>query len=273
MSGNAEQIEYWNGLAGETWVTAQARLDEMLDPLSTLAIEHANAGSGERVIDVGCGCGATAITMAKQGANVWGIDISAPMLAKARELGRGLDNLRFSETDAATQAFTDDYNLLFSRFGVMFFTDPVAAFANLRTALAPSGRLVFLCWQAARFNPWIAVAGKAIQPFLPPPDTAPDPRAPGPFAFAERNYVEEILGSAGFAGIECAPVSASLRVGGSLDDVLDFQSRIGPISRVLADLDDTARSSAIDAAREALAAYLTPDGVHLDAACWLVTAS
>ncbi len=124
MSSNQEQVDYWNGQAGETWVRAQARLDAMLKPLSDVALAKAAATAGERVIDVGCGCGATSIALAEGGAAVWGIDISAPMLAHAKARTKQLDHVAFAQADAATQTLTPDHDLIFSRFGVMFFDDP-----------------------------------------------------------------------------------------------------------------------------------------------------
>lgn len=272
MAGNEAQIEFWNGEAGSVWVRAQERLDETLSALSQAALEHAAAQPGERVVDVGCGCGATTLSLAERGASVWGVDISEPMLARARERATGMDNVRFTRADAAAERFAAEHDLVFSRFGVMFFDDPAAAFANLRTALRPAGRLVFLCWQAPKFNPWISVAGRAVQEFLPEPAEAPDPRAPGPFAFADPSYVNEILTSAGYSDVSCDPVQASMRLGGSLDEAMEFQSQVGPLSRVLNELEGDVRAGALDAAREALAAYHTGGGIELEAACWLVRA-
>ena len=273
MSDNTDQIEYWNGQAGERWVTAQDRLDRMLDPLSETAIERADPQPGYRVLDVGCGCGATSIAMAQRDASVWGIDISAPMLARARQRAQGVGNVAFSQTDAATQSFTPDHQLVFSRFGVMFFADPVVAFVNMRTGLAPDGRLVFLCWQAPSANPWVSVSARAIQPFLPAPDETPDPRAPGPFAFADETYVRDILSASGYADIQCDVVNATLKLGDTLDEALEFQGQIGPVSRVLGELDESTRAKALDAARNALTDYAGGDGVQLEAACWLVSAT
>ncbi len=272
MSDNAAQIDFWNGEAGDAWVKAQERMDEMLDGLSTQAVDAAAPQAGERVLDVGCGCGATSLAIAARGAEVWGVDVSAPMLARAQERAGDDGRLRFSEGDAGAVSFEGDQDLVFSRFGVMFFADPVAAFANLRSALKADGRLVFLCWQAAQSNPWVAVAGRAVQPYLTPPETRPDPRAPGPFAFAEEDYVTGLLSDAGFREIVCEPLTGSLRLGGSLDEAITFQSQIGPLSRALAELDEATRAEAMAAARAALEAHMTDQGLELDAACWLVRA-
>ncbi|MFU8814970.1 MAG: class I SAM-dependent methyltransferase [Pseudomonadales bacterium] len=270
---NDGQREYWNGKAGETWVAWQARLDALLAPLSDAAIDKAALRAGERVIDIGCGCGTTTRQLAERGAAVWGIDISAPMLAHAKARFKGVPSLAFSQTDASSQAFTPDHQLLFSRFGVMFFDQPVAAFRNLRTGLTPEGRLVFLCWQEMAKNPWIAIAGRAVQPFLPPPaEPAPGPSGPDPFAFADTEYVAQILEQSGFRDIAFEALTPQLHVADDLDDAIAFQTTIGPLARVLAELQGEARDRALEAARAALSAHVTEDGLRLGAAAWLVTA-
>ncbi len=268
---NQEQIEYWNGDAGQTWVRAQERMDAMLAPLSHQAVAKAAVKSGERVIDVGCGCGGTSLALAGHGASVLGVDISAPMLARARERAAGLENVAFLEADAATAAFDPDHQLVFSRFGVMFFSDPVAAFSNLRAALTDDGRLVFLCWQAPTVNPWIAVTGRALQPFLP--DAPPvDPREPGPFAFAEAEYVQDILRQAGFGAVAMESATADLHLGGGVEEAMEFMSEIGPMARALVELEGETREAALSAVRRALQENMTADGLSLGAAAWLVSA-
>ncbi len=273
-NGNAEQVEYWNNRAGLTWVESQARVDQMLEPLTAILLERAAPREGERVLDVGCGCGDTTVQIAQTGAAVWGIDISGPMLARAKERVKelGLEGAAFSQTDASTQTLTPDHDLVISRFGVMFFADPTAAFRNLRTGLSPEGRLCFLCWQPPRMNPWMAISGAAIQPFLTPPETPPDPRAPGPFALADKDYVAQILSDAGFADIDIRSVTADVHIADNLDDAVESQSRIGPMARALAELEGEKRDQAVAAAREALSAHVTEDGLDLGAACWLVHA-
>ncbi len=270
MSNDAQQ-EFWNGPAGDVWVEAQDYMDSMLAPLSDLAIDQAQASSGERVIDVGCGCGSTSLALAQSGAQVWGIDISQQMIERAKARAAGSDHLAFSVSDAASQAYTHDHHLLFSRFGVMFFDDPKVAFTNLRTALVPGGRLVFLCWQSPRENPWIAVAGRAVQPFMPPAEEQ-DPRAPGPFAFADADWVGEILESAGFTEVRLDSVTPLLTLGKNADEAMYIQGRIGPMARALAELDETQRKQATQAVREALAEHETGDGVRLGSSAWLVSA-
>jgi len=271
---NQEQIDYWNGNAGSTWVDSQERMDKMLAPLTSPLIEQAAAATGERIIDVGCGCGDTSLQLASSGASVLGIDISEPMLERARSRAQltGQANTEFTTADAATTSLSADHDLIFSRFGVMFFSDPTAAFSNLHSGLSDNGRLCFLCWQPPRNNPWMSTAGAAISEFLPQPETKPDPRAPGPFAFADTNYLNGILDNAGFKTISISPLTANLHIADTLEEAMESQQRIGPLARALAELEGDAQQAALSAAREALADRMTPTGLDLGAACWLVKA-
>ncbi len=272
MSGNEEQQAYWNGRAGAVWVEAQERLDENFAELTSAVVAAADVQPGERAIDIGCGCGATTVALAQAGAAVWGVDISAPMIGRAKERSVGLDNVAYSVCDAASQRYTPDHDLLFSRFGCMFFADPVGAYQNLLTSLRPGGRLVHLVWQLPKHNPWMSVVGRAVQPFMPEGD-APDPTAPGPFAFARPEHVEKILTDAGFANVNVQPVTSQIKVGNDIEDAVTMQSKVGPIARVVAELDEVTKVKALDAARDALAEHLTDEGIHLGAACWIISAS
>jgi SAM-dependent methyltransferase len=273
MAGNEEQIEYWNGAAGTTWAESQERLDRLLAPLSEQAVNAANPQSGERVLDIGCGCGATTLAMLERGAEVCGVDISAPMLERARARTQSYDGATFIEADAAKHGFERTHTLAFSRFGVMFFDDPVAAFGNIRSGLIEQGRLAFVCWQAPPQNDWIYVAGKALQSHLPEPAAAPDPRAPGPFAFADPDYVRGILADAGFTDIGIDGVTAELHLADTLDEAVEFQGRVGPVARALAELEGEQKEAALAAARDALSNYVTPEGISLGSAAWIVTAN
>lgn len=272
MSSNQEQIDYWNGEAGKTWVETQERLDILLAPVSEALIERAEVSISDQVIDVGCGCGETSLQLARRAATVWGIDISEPMLAHARRRAAEAQGLRFTLADAATAEFTPDHSLLFSRFGVMFFADPVAAFRNLRGALASDGRLCFACWQTPKENPWMSIAGRAVQPYLAEPEQPPDLMAPGPFAFADPDYLRSILHQAGFEAIELESFRPTLHVADSLDEAIEFQGRVGPVARAIAELEGELRQQALAAARDALAEHVTEQGLNLGAAVWLVSA-
>ena len=271
-SKNQEQIDYWNGKAGQTWVRSMDRIDRMLVPITKALLERAAVAPGERIVDVGCGCGSTTLELVQRGALVFGIDVSEPMLALAKRRASGLKGVGFRRADAATQPFTPDHELVFSRFGVMFFEDPVAAFRNLRSGITPGGRLCFVCWQTASENAWMSTAGQAVACFLPKPASPPDPRAPGPFAFADRGYLGSVLKQAGFTSIEIEDLRTTLHVGDDLDQAMAFQADVGPVARALAELEGDVRNQALAAAREALAKHLTAAGIDLGAACWLVTA-
>jgi SAM-dependent methyltransferase len=273
---NAEQIEYWNKQAGPKWVAEGAQMDTLLAPLGLAALERAAPRAGERVIDVGCGLGQTSLQLAARvgptGA-VLGIDISTPMLERARERARAENaaHARFENADAQTHAFAPaSFDLVFSRFGVMFFADPVAAFANLARALRPGGRVTFVCWQALAQNPWMRdpLAALAKHVTLPPP-AAPD--APGPFAFADAARVRGILERAGFANVGFEARTGELSLGKTVDEALHFATEIGPAGAVLREAPESARAAAVGAIRELLAARATPNGVAMPYAIWIAT--
>ena len=270
---NEAQVDYWNGKAGDTWADAQERMDAMLKPISQAAINFAEPKSDERAIDIGCGCGETTLALNDLGLSVWGVDVSAPMLEIAKQRAQGRQNVAFSKADAASQNYTPDHQLVFSRFGVMFFDNPIAAFTNIKTALTPEGRLSFVCWQAPRHNAWVSLVGAAVQPLLPEPTEPVDPKAPGPFAFADRDYLFDLLEQAGFTNITIEPYEAKLKLASNLDDALRFQSEIGPMARVLAELSGEKQAQAMQAARSVLAQQMTDDGLHLGSATWLVSAT
>ncbi len=271
MKDNSEQVEYWNGSAGETWVRIQDRIDQLLAPMTEVALGKTGLSTGDRAIDIGCGCGTTSLLLAAQGASVWGVDISAPMLRHARERASGQDKIHFSEGDASVQAYTPDHQLVFSRFGVMFFADPVAAFSNIHSALTEDGRLLFLCWQSPANNPWLSVPGAALQEFRKdePPE---DPQAAGPFAFGDVDYTTGILTSAGFNDIQIEEVNKDLTLGDTLDEAVEFQSKIGPLSGVLGQLNKADQLRATSAVKDALAAYVSERGVVMRGAALLVSA-
>jgi SAM-dependent methyltransferase len=275
---NAEQVRYWNDTAGTKWVSYQRVLDEQLGPLGRLTMDRAGVAAGEQVIDVGCGCGDTTITLSTRvapGGTALGVDVSTAMVARAVESARaaGATTVRFENADAQTHAFPRAaFDVVYSRFGIMFFSDPAAAFANLRLALRPAGRLAFVCWQTITENPWLLLplqaAAQHVQ--LPPP---PAPDAPGPFAFADRERVGGILARAGFVDVAFEDVRTMLGIGGGgLDAAVDFiVCGIGPTSAALRDADPAVRPKVAAAVREALAPFVTRAGVRMPAAAWIVT--
>src|SRR5437016_5667224 len=235
---NADQIAYWNGPGGQRWADRQQTQDIVLAPVSEILIDRANGRAGERIIDIGCGCGTTSVSLAQKvgsSGHVLGIDISAPMLARARQIAPAGLPLHFALADATVYPFQPgSFDLLVSRFGVMFFAEPALSFANLRRALRPAGRVVFACWREPRENPWMMAPLQAIYQHVPklPPQ---GPEDPGPFAFASEERVNRILGEAGYKRIEMEPVALSfdIAVGRGLDAAVKAAMQIGPGSRAL----------------------------------------
>jgi len=275
---NEAQRQRWNGIDGEFWVRQQDRLDRTLAPVTGPLLAFAAPRSGSTVIDVGCGCGATTIELARTvgpSGRVIGLDISEPMLSLATTRLREFPNATTMLGDAADLPLSDlNAELIVSRFGVMFFGDPVAAFANLRTGLAPGGRVRFACWRPISENPWLQIPLHAVYehaPRLP----KPEPEEPGPFAFADTDRVTRILTLAGFTAPTFTPLDIQLDIaaGGTLDDAVMQSSEMGPAKRALADQPDDIRVAALDSVRRALAPYASPSGVTLPAAIWLVAAT
>ena len=276
MSDNQQQIEYWNGPVGERWVGLQETIDASLAEITKSLLPFAAAKPGERVLEIGCGCGTATLALAKTvepDGSVLAVDISRPMLGLARERAKAANaRIEFAEGDAAQAVFKPEFDLVFSRFGVMFFADPVAAFANIRTALTKTGRLAFVCWRSLPENFWAYTPLMAARPFLPPMD-APDPHAPGPFAFADGDRLHRILASAGFNAITIEKLDTTMAMGATVEEAAAESMSIGPVSRATAGVDDATRDKIRAALAEAFAKYKMPEGVMLPAACWLVRAS
>ncbi|MEZ5995162.1 MAG: methyltransferase domain-containing protein [Hyphomonadaceae bacterium] len=272
------QQEYWNSKVGEEWASHADRMDRMLQPMTAPTFELLALQPGESVLDIGCGAGATSLAAARQvgpGGRVVGVDLSRQLLARARERAEAsAANVEFLEAEVGlTPIAGAPFDGAFSRFGVMFFNEPAAAFAQIREAMAPDGRLVFICWRSFEENVWSHAPLTALTPLLKTPVSPPDPDAPGPFAFADNSRVNRILGAAGWRDIAIAPWNGDVLVGGGGDahEAAEFLLRIGPCARAIAD-----QKLDVPAARRTLAEFLAerqlPDGVALPAACWIVSA-
>jgi SAM-dependent methyltransferase len=275
---NADQIAYWNGPGGLRWANRQHAQDILLAPVLDILIDRARARSGERIVDVGCGNGSTTLAFAREvgpAGHVLGIDVSVPMLARAREAAPADAPVEFVLADATVYPFDrQSFDLVASRFGVMFFAEPAKSFANIRSALRPSGRLAFACWREPRENPWMMTPLQAVYKHVPklPPQ---GPEDPGPFAFASEARVQRILGEAGFADIkmERCDLALDVAIGGGLDAAVRGALEIGPASRALEGQALELRAAAANSVREALVPFVRDQAVPLPGSIWIVTAS
>lgn len=280
-TANAEQITYWNEVSGPKWAELGDVIDAQIAPVGLVAMDAAEPGRGERVLDIGCGCGQTTVELARRvgpEGRVLGVDVSGPMLADAQRRAAEAEDasIGFVQADAQTHAFEPGaFDLAFSRFGVMFFEDPAAAFANLLSALRPGGRLVFACWQEIGRNPWMLVPAAAAAKHVEIPRPS-DPTAPGPFAFADPERVGGLIGAGGFADYEATPIERKLTIGAGrgMDRIVDFLMQMGPAGAALRQAEDPeAVAAAVKASMtEVLEPYYDGDGVVMDAAAWLVSA-
>lgn len=283
MAGGITQAEYWNGEVGARWARNQAVLDAVFAPLTEALLAGAGLRAGASVLDIGCGSGATTLEAARRvgpGGRVMGADISAPMLAVARGRAEaaGLP-IRFAEADVERADLdAGPFDRAISRFGVMFFADSGAAFANVRRMLRPGGRLTVLCWRALAENPWVRVPRDAVLPLLPEIPAPPDPDTPGPFRFADADALALLLRTAGFADVACEPIDRDVVLGrGGSDAAAAAEAArvaldLGPTSRLVREAEPALRARAAAAVTEALRPHASDGEVRLTAGCWLVRA-
>ncbi len=271
---DTEQKALWNGTAADAWIAAQAMLDGMFAPFERLLVDGVRAQAARRVLDVGCGTGATTLAVARlpvPAGEFTGVDISAPMLATARtRAAKENSRARFVCADAATHEFSPgSFDMIISRFGVMFFEDPAAAFANLRRAVTDQGRMQLIAWRGAQENPFMTAAERAAAPLLPG-IPARDPRGPGQFAFADSNEVRHKLESSGWRDIELKPLDVVCSF--PTAELERYVTRLGPIGKLLQGVDDATRQRVVDAVLPAFDPYLNGAEVRFDAACWMIVA-
>jgi len=274
---NIDQAAYWNGPAGRRWMERQDTQDILLAPISQLSLDRAHPAKGERVVDIGCGCGATTIELARRVGTtgyVLGVDVSAPMLGRARERAPADLPLEFVLADATLHVFEPGRSdLLFSRFGVMFFAEPAVSFANIRKGLRTGGRVVFACWREPRQNPWMMIALQEAYKHVPRlPEMGPED--PGPFSFASEQRVRRILSEAGFSSIamEACDVALDVAFGRGLEAAVSSALEVGPVSRALEGQPSEVVAAVENAIRRVYAPLANGDTIPLGASVWIVTA-
>jgi len=274
---NVEQIAEWNGALGQRWAEAQREIDAIVAGFGRAALQRAAARPAERVVDIGCGCGDTSMALARavgeKGA-VLGVDVSRPMLQVARQRGAqaGLRQLDFREADASTAVLPEGGDLLFSRFGVMFFADPAAAFAHLCAALRPGGRFVFVCWRAPRDNGWAMAPLSAARAALGITPAPADPLAPGPFAFADGERTRSLLAAGGFAEVELQRVDLPIELGATAREAAESAVRVGPVSRLAREVGAGHLPTILQAIERELQRSEAGGAVRLGGSAWLVSA-
>jgi SAM-dependent methyltransferase len=272
-AANEAQREAWNGDSGHRWVADADRRDAVLAPVADVLLTAARLTSGEDVLDIGCGCGATTLVAARtvRPGTVTGVDISAPMLAVARKRAGNDAHVSFVQADAQTDDLARNaFDVAISRFGTMFFDDAIAAFTNIATAVRPGGRLCLATWQPLAANEWLLVPGAALLRYGSLPDTSGT--GPGMFAQSDPAAVTAVLERAGWRDVEVERVTVRLRLGRDAEDATDYFADIGLARELLATIDETDRTRAVGDVTSALAAHATDDGVLLDAAIYVIGA-
>jgi len=273
-SMNSEMARYWNENGGQRWADNIERVERMLRPLADDLLAFASPQTGEAVLDVGCGGGPTSAAFAAavgSTGRVVGLDVSEVILERARARFGPLPNLQFLQEDAGSFAFDPaSFDLITSRFGVMFFPDPVGAFRNLRAALNPAGRMRFICWREIKLNPWLGVLARVMFEHLPKPAPLP-PHAPRPFGLADETHLRDVLETAGFSDVQLSSHEKTLNLG-SIDDAVEQMTRMGPAAPAFDDAAPALQGAVIEALRTGFGAHLTQGTVQLAGATWLVSA-
>ena len=276
---NKNQKDFWSGKGGDIWVERQNAMDTMLSPLGEAALNKLNFNEEENVLDIGCGCGHTTLNIAKRigpSGNVTGLDISEPMLKRAKEsaVEMSITNTSFKCVDVQIEDLGDQiYSAAFSRFGVMFFEDSIAAFKNINKSLISGGYLSFVCWQSPAVNPWQSLFIQEVKKFLDLP--SPPPRSPGPFAFMESEYVSSILEESKFQDITIEGHEAEVNMfsGRSLSDSVKDYISINPVvTQMLKESSENQIAEIINSGIKAFSPYYSEKGLIFPSATWLVTA-
>lgn len=274
---NKDQSDYWNGEVGQRWAAYHQALDAAFAPFTEALFAGAALDPGDRVLDIGCGAGDTALIAARRvgrSGRVTAADLSEPLLAVGRERAAreapDAAPIEWLRADAQDHAFEPQFDHALSRFGVMFFEDSAAAFANIRRALVTGGRLRFLCWRSMAENQWVTLARDAVLPLLPEVEP-PQPDAPGPFRFAAPDTLLPILEAAGFRAIACEPIDRLMRVGATPEAAADFVATRGPVARLLRERDPALQATALKIITQLFTERFGKGPIDLGAACWLVS--
>ena len=275
---NIKQKQFWSGAGGDVWVDKQREMDIMLNPLGERVIQGLDLKEETKILDIGCGCGATTLEIAKivnQG-EVIGVDISEPMLERATQTASdmALTNISYQVKDVQVDEMPNKYfDIAFSRFGVMFFEDPFEAFKNINHSLKDNGQLSFVCWQHASLNPWQSLSIQVIKEFLDLP--APPPKSPGPFAFEDKSYIEEILNASGFRDIEIKDNQEDIVMfsGKSIREACEDYLTINPVvTEMLKNSPSELREEILEALIGKFSDYHKDDGLLFPSATWIVSA-
>lgn len=265
--------DYWRGVGGDRWVMNLISLELGIEAFSPPLIDAAEPRPGERVLDIGCGGAKTTISLARAIAplgRVTGIDISPQILAIGRQRIGGIHNIDLILGDVTNTDLGDPFDLLFSRFGVMFFETPSLAFRRLHGCLKPGGRLAFLCWRSPQENPWMSGPASVFAVHLPNLPK-PDPQAPGPFSLADEGRLTEILRVAGFRDINLTRLDSVMQLG-SLHEAVPFLMNQGSAAVALAEVSEPQRDTIAAALSDHMRQYETAAGVTPPAAAWVVRA-
>ena len=275
---NIKQKQFWSGAGGDVWVDKQREMDIMLNPLGERVIEGRDLEEETKILDIGCGCGATTLEIAKivnQG-EVIGVDISEPMLERATQTASdmALTNISYQVKDVQVDEMPNKYfDIAFSRFGAMFFEDPFEAFKNINHSLKDNGQLSFVCWQHASLNPWQSLSIQVIKEFLDLP--APAPKSPGPFAFEDKSYINEILTESGFRDIEIKDNQEDIVMfsGKSIREACEDYLTINPVvTEMLKNSPTKLREEILEALIGKFSDFHNNDGLLFPSATWIVTA-
>jgi ubiquinone/menaquinone biosynthesis C-methylase UbiE len=276
---NKKQRDFWSGKGGYVWVEKQNAMDVMLEPLGNAALAKLPKNLGRHVIDIGCGCGSTTLSIAEQlneSAKITGVDISEPMLDQAKKVAseKNLSNVDFQVMDIQTELDIEGkYSAAFSRFGVMFFENPVIAFKNINRSLKEEANFSFVCWQSPKLNPWQSLSIQVIKQFVDLP--SPPERSPGPFAFADADYLKSIMTDSGFKNInlESHEQQVTMFTGKSLEQASNDYLSINPVvTEMLKEAPESIKENISSSLQNLFKEYSNGNGLHFPSATWLVTA-